>query len=158
MKRFELLILFLKVWIINYYSSFILQKATIWLKNSNITTVRNKYVDEAAIWFLRTRAVFIHTASSKHLLNVGKLLPDYTEQHPKRQSSSYSPPWEPEISPSINSSSFYDSLLVWTSVCFIPQALSPSFVVQQSRLIFRNIYQEMAAASKSARMPVTLLH
>jgi hypothetical protein len=35
---------------------------------------------------------------SKHLWNVGKLLPDYTAQHPRLQSSSYSPPWEPETS------------------------------------------------------------
>jgi hypothetical protein len=36
----------------------------------------------------------------KHLWNVGKLLPDYAVQQPRRQSSSYSPPWEPKISPS----------------------------------------------------------
>jgi hypothetical protein len=35
---------------------------------------------------------------SKHLWNVGKLLPDYTAQQPRRQPSSYSPPWEPQIS------------------------------------------------------------
>jgi hypothetical protein len=35
----------------------------------------------------------------KHLWNVGKLLQDYTAQQPKRQSSSHSPPREPEISP-----------------------------------------------------------
>jgi hypothetical protein len=34
---------------------------------------------------------------SKHLWNVGQFLPNYTAQHPRRQSSSYSP-WEPEIS------------------------------------------------------------
>jgi hypothetical protein len=34
---------------------------------------------------------------SKHLWNVGKLLPDYTAQHPRRQPSSYSLPWEPQI-------------------------------------------------------------
>jgi hypothetical protein len=28
---------------------------------------------------------------SKHLWNVGKLLPDYKVQHPRRQSFSYSP-------------------------------------------------------------------
>jgi hypothetical protein len=33
--------------------------------------------------------------------NVGKLLPDYAAQQPRRQSSSHSPPWEPEISHSI---------------------------------------------------------
>jgi hypothetical protein len=35
---------------------------------------------------------------SKHLWNVGKLQTDYTAQHPRRQPSSYSSPWEPEIS------------------------------------------------------------
>jgi hypothetical protein len=35
---------------------------------------------------------------TKHLRNVGKLLPKYTAQHPRRQSSSYSPQLEPEIS------------------------------------------------------------
>jgi hypothetical protein len=36
--------------------------------------------------------------SSKHLGNIAKLLPDYTVQHPRRQSSSYSLPWQREIS------------------------------------------------------------
>jgi hypothetical protein len=35
---------------------------------------------------------------SKYLWNVGKLLPDYTAQEPRTQPSSYSPPWEHEIS------------------------------------------------------------
>jgi hypothetical protein len=35
----------------------------------------------------------------KYLWNVVKLLPDYMAQHPRRQSSSYSPPWKHEISP-----------------------------------------------------------
>jgi hypothetical protein len=39
---------------------------------------------------------------SEHLWNVGKLLPDYTSQHLRRQPSSYSRPWEPEISPNIS--------------------------------------------------------
>jgi hypothetical protein len=34
---------------------------------------------------------------SKDLWNVGKLLPDYMELQPRRQPSSYSPPWEPQI-------------------------------------------------------------
>jgi hypothetical protein len=34
---------------------------------------------------------------SKDLWNVGKLLPDYTVLQPRRQSSSYSLPWEPQI-------------------------------------------------------------
>jgi hypothetical protein len=40
---------------------------------------------------------------SKHLWNVSKFLPDYTAQQPRRQSSSYSPPWEPEISLTLES-------------------------------------------------------
>jgi hypothetical protein len=35
---------------------------------------------------------------SKHLRNVGKLLPDYTAQQSSRQRSSCSLPWEPDIS------------------------------------------------------------
>jgi hypothetical protein len=34
----------------------------------------------------------------KHLWNFCKLLPDYTAQQPRRQPSSYSPQWEPQIS------------------------------------------------------------
>jgi hypothetical protein len=34
---------------------------------------------------------------SKDLGNVGKLLPDYTTLQRRRQPSSYSPPWEPQI-------------------------------------------------------------
>jgi hypothetical protein len=37
--------------------------------------------------------------SSKHLWNSGRLLPGYTALHPRRQPSSYPPPWEPEMSP-----------------------------------------------------------
>jgi hypothetical protein len=35
---------------------------------------------------------------SKGLWNVGKRLPDYTAQHPRRQPSSDSPQWEPQMS------------------------------------------------------------
>jgi hypothetical protein len=35
---------------------------------------------------------------SKYLWNVDQFLLDYTARHPVRHSSSYSPPWEPEIS------------------------------------------------------------
>jgi hypothetical protein len=34
---------------------------------------------------------------SKDILNVGKILPDYTALQLRRQPSSYSPPWEPQI-------------------------------------------------------------
>jgi hypothetical protein len=43
---------------------------------------------------------------SKHLWNVGKLLPDYTAQQTRRQPSSYSPPWEPQISLNITNIKF----------------------------------------------------
>jgi hypothetical protein len=36
---------------------------------------------------------------SKHIWNVGQFLKDCTAQHLRRQPSSYSSPWEPEISP-----------------------------------------------------------
>jgi hypothetical protein len=42
---------------------------------------------------------------SKHLWNAGTLVPDYMVQHPRRQSPSHLPPWEPEISPGFISSS-----------------------------------------------------
>jgi hypothetical protein len=41
---------------------------------------------------------------SKDLRNVGKLLPDYTALQPRRQPSSYSPPWEPQIEPVVDQS------------------------------------------------------
>jgi hypothetical protein len=37
----------------------------------------------------------------KHLWNVGQFLPDYMVQHPQKQSSAHSSPWEAEISPLI---------------------------------------------------------
>jgi hypothetical protein len=33
----------------------------------------------------------------KYPWNVGKLLPDYTAQQLRKQTTSYSPPWEPQI-------------------------------------------------------------
>jgi hypothetical protein len=39
---------------------------------------------------------------SKHLWNFGQFLPDYTAQHTRRQSPSYSKQWEPGISPRIH--------------------------------------------------------
>jgi hypothetical protein len=44
------------------------------------------------------RAHFSDGGGSKHLWNIGKLLPDYMAQQPRRQPSSYSLPWELEIS------------------------------------------------------------
>jgi hypothetical protein len=40
-----------------------------------------------------------YDGGSKDLWNVGKLLPDYTALQPRRQPSSYSPPWEPQNHP-----------------------------------------------------------
>jgi hypothetical protein len=40
-------------------------------------------------------------SGSKHHWNIGKLLPDYMVQQPRRQLSSYSLLWEPEISPNL---------------------------------------------------------
>jgi hypothetical protein len=69
------------------------------------------------LYFRRGRGAYLHDVSvcylcdtswfsplnpddggRKYLRNVGKLLSDYTTQQPRRQPSSYSPPWEPEIS------------------------------------------------------------
>jgi hypothetical protein len=46
---------------------------------------------------LKTASDRTDNGGSKHLLNVGQFLRDYTAQHPRRESSSYSPPWQPEI-------------------------------------------------------------
>jgi hypothetical protein len=47
----------------------------------------------------RVLAASIHRRDDggKYLWNVGKLLPYFTALQPRRQLSSYSPPWEPEI-------------------------------------------------------------
>jgi hypothetical protein len=42
---------------------------------------------------------------SKDLWNVGKTIPDYTVLQPRRQPSSYSPPWKPQIL--LNDASFH---------------------------------------------------
>jgi hypothetical protein len=50
--------------------------------------------------WLRPHARLTHRpddGGSKDLWNVGKRLPDYTALQPRRQPSSYSPPWEPQI-------------------------------------------------------------
>lgn len=41
---------------------------------------------------------FPDVRGSKHFCNVAELLSDYTPEHPRRHSSSFMPPWEPEIS------------------------------------------------------------
>jgi hypothetical protein len=82
---------------------------TLWpSRELNQSVMKRKYglkmiiLDVASVNFHRP-----DFGDSKHLWNFGKLLPDYTAQHPRRQSSSYSPPWEPEISPEIRSVSGY---------------------------------------------------
>jgi len=47
-----------------------------------------------------TRAMSPENGGSKHLWNVDQLLPEYTAQHSRRQTSC-SPLWEPEISPRV---------------------------------------------------------
>jgi hypothetical protein len=74
---------------------------------------------------------------NKHLWNVGELLPDYTALQPRRQPSSYSPPWEPEISirhelfsswgSGFNSSAVYVACLwrEWNGVGFLTLLFDP---------------------------------
>jgi hypothetical protein len=66
-------------------------------------------VSALADWFLYLkqfpRARFTHRpddGGSKDLWNVGKLLPDYTALQPRKQPSSFSPRWEPQILQSYN--------------------------------------------------------
>jgi hypothetical protein len=58
---------------------------------------------------------------SKRFWNVDKLLPDYTVQEPRRQSSSYSLPWEPEISPATISLNSINRLIFVNgdALCFV---------------------------------------
>jgi hypothetical protein len=52
-----------------------------------------------------------HDGGSKDLWDIGKLLPDYTALQPRRQPSSYSPPWEPQIL--LSGLSYYHWLGYW---------------------------------------------
>jgi hypothetical protein len=52
---------------------------------------------------------------SKNLWNVSKLLPDYTAEHLRRQSS-YSPLWESEISPIRSVCLLYSDADIWKEV------------------------------------------
>jgi hypothetical protein len=45
------------------------------------------------------RPVYPDDGGTKLLWKINQCLPDYTEQHPRRQPFSYSSPWEPQISP-----------------------------------------------------------
>jgi hypothetical protein len=53
----------------------------------------------------------------KYFWNVGKVQPDYMAQHPRKQSSSYSPPREPEISPS---KALWELIFqsIWKPICY----------------------------------------
>jgi hypothetical protein len=56
--------------------------------------------DHSICWRTRGQNCFCHRPNdggSKHLWNIGKLLPDYMVLQPRRQPSSYLPHWEPEI-------------------------------------------------------------
>jgi hypothetical protein len=48
---------------------------------------------------------------SKDLWNVGKLLPDYMALQHRRQPSSYSPPWEPQILNMWTSNKTYENVI-----------------------------------------------
>jgi hypothetical protein len=55
------------------------------------------------VWYGRSlltfqRCLLPPSSGRWHIWNVGKQLPDYTAQQPRTQPSSYSPPWEPQIS------------------------------------------------------------
>jgi hypothetical protein len=56
---------------------------------------------------------------SKHLWNIGKLLPDYMAQQPRRQPSSYLPLWEPEVSLPAQNSPIFEIFTVYTSLNII---------------------------------------
>jgi hypothetical protein len=59
------------------------------------------FISKTVVWYEFTDVSEVLDTSifrAMRFWNVGKLLPDYTAQQPKRQPSSYFPPWEPEIS------------------------------------------------------------
>jgi hypothetical protein len=55
---------------------------------------------------------FTDNGGHKHLWNAGKSLPDYTAQQLRRQPSSYTQPWEPEISQRMTVACVYDQTVV----------------------------------------------
>jgi hypothetical protein len=59
--------------------------------NTDNHTEIHKYIREFTVFRL-------DDGGSKYLWNFGPLLRDSEVQHPRRLSSSYLPPWEPEIS------------------------------------------------------------
>jgi hypothetical protein len=88
--------------------------------------------------------------SSKDLRNCGKLLPDYTELQPKRQSSSYSPPWESKILHKLNSCSQRHILsnADINKTCFVTDGTSNYFSSYRVTML-RKIYagRNISAAS-----------
>jgi hypothetical protein len=61
--------------------------------------VWNKFTDFSEVLFASRISDYHPDIGCKnHLWNIGKLLTDFTAQRPRRQKSSYSPPWEPKIS------------------------------------------------------------
>jgi hypothetical protein len=54
------------------------------------------------VWYKFADVSEVLTEGSKHLWNVGKLLPYYTAQQTRRHPSLYSPPWKPEIPPRLD--------------------------------------------------------
>jgi hypothetical protein len=79
-------------WIVKWrWLSSGLLRRVVWWKSTDVSEVLAAFIIRA----MRNRP---NDEGSKYLWNVGKLLPDYTAQQPRRQTSSYSPPWEPEIS------------------------------------------------------------
>jgi hypothetical protein len=47
--------------------------------------------------FILTISLMMEASTSETLVNFYQTTPDYTAQQPRRQPSSYSPPWEPQI-------------------------------------------------------------
>jgi hypothetical protein len=69
--------------------------------------------------------VMADDGSNIHLWNVGRLQRDYTALHPRRLSSSQSPPWEPEILQPVNCRSrFYP-------VSIIPPCSPCSYTIRE---------------------------
>jgi hypothetical protein len=94
--------------------------------------VRQKFTDvsEMLAYFLR-QGDRPDDGGSKHLWIVSKLLPVYTAQHPRRHSSSYSPPWDPEISTKtllyfISIWQYY--FVIWHLFTFVAMNLFSSFL------------------------------
>jgi hypothetical protein len=75
---------------------------------------------------------------SKYLWNVGKLLPDYTTLQPRRQPSSFSTPWEPQIKRKVKRAAHFCSSRGTTLF------LGASFGKQWSRITLRRILRKQS--------------